>query len=72
MLQFIELLGIALKIWEHREKTKYLVSYLDLKKKYYEESNRETPDNCVLDNIEFELYLLSSSFATEVDRKNPA
>lgn len=66
MNPYIELLGSALSIWNHIEKNKYLDRYTKLKKEYYEESNKPMPDNSVLDNIEFDLFLLGNSFNSTV------
>ena len=64
----LQLLGAGLSIWEHKEKNKYADKFAQLKRDYYEESKKDTPDNARLDNIEFELHILSNSFATEVKR----
>jgi hypothetical protein len=65
-------LGAGLSIWEHKEKTKYVNKLMDLKREWYEEYNK--PDSIrstiALDNIEFELRVLSLGFAAEVGTKN--
>jgi hypothetical protein len=62
------ILGSALSIWEHHEKTKYVDRYVSLKRDYYEAINRppETWNDARLDNIRFELQLLVDSVSTEI------
>ena len=64
----MDILGAGLSLWEAKEKRKYLDKFLKLKKEYYEESKKDQPDHAVLDDIEFNLQLLGSSFSSEVER----
>lgn len=66
----LELLGSVFSIWEHKEKYKYYERYVDLKRKYYEENSKpyDQRDAAVLDNIRYELYLLSGSVNSAVAR----
>jgi len=70
----LTVLGAGLSIWEHKEKTKYVDKLMSLKRDWYEEYNK--PDHirsdAALDNIEFELRVLSLGFASEVGAKNSA
>lgn len=61
----VKTLGVALSIWEHHEKTKYIDKLVRLKREYHEEINKPfgSRDNNVLDHLEFELRLLSDAWA---------
>ncbi len=65
-------LGAGLSIWEHKEKFKYVDQLLKLKKEYYAEDNKAPSerDDAVLDNLYFQLCLLSDSFAASVVPKD--
>jgi len=63
-----KLLGSALSIWEHKEKNKYYDSYIELERRYYEESKKTQPDHSLMDNIERELLLLSNRVSSEIKR----
>ena len=64
----LKLLNSALTIWEHKEVNKYRDRLMELKRDYYEESKKEPRDNARLDNIEFELLILSDSVSAEIER----
>lgn len=64
----LSILGAGLSLWSSKEKTKYQDRYLKLRKRYYEEEKKDRPDHAVMDNIEFELFELSESFAAAVER----
>lgn len=70
----IESLILAIKtglsIWESKEKTKYMDKAMKLEKEYYEESNKERPCMATLDNIGFELQLLSRAFSAATQKQN--
>ncbi len=68
ILQIISLLSAGLTLWSDKEKNKYIDKLIELKKKYYEESNKleADRDDAVMDNILFELKILSDSFVTSV------
>ena len=57
-----DVLKVGLGLWQSKEKRKYMDKLLALKRDYYEEYNKEDRDDAVLDNLEFELKLLSDSF----------
>jgi len=61
------LLGAGLKLWESKERRKYIDKTLDLEKKYFEESKKpfKEQDHAKLDNIEFELKILAKAFIRE-------
>lgn len=67
----IAVLGTGLKLWESKESRKYIDKLIKLKREYYEESNLERPDMAKLDNLKFELRLLSQAFAAEAGKPNP-
>ena len=62
------IIGSALSIWEHKEKNKLFNKFVDLQRQYYEESNKpeNEQDFSVMDNIEFELWLLGNRFSAKV------
>jgi hypothetical protein len=70
----LKVLGPALSLWEHKEKHKYIDRWMELKKAYYEESNKDLADrdDAVLDSIRFELCLLGSSFAAHAEEQKAA
>jgi len=68
----IKLLGVALSIWDSKEKTKYFDKWMNLKREYYAELGkpRDDRDNAVMDNILFELQLLVDAFSSKLATKN--
>lgn len=60
----------GLSIWQSKEARKYLDKLLKLEKEYYEEYNQEISDDAVLDNIRFELRLISKAFNSQVGAAN--
>lgn len=64
-------LKAGMSIWESKERTKYLDRLMSLEREYHVEKNKLVPDDAVLDDLEFSLFLLSSSFGSEV-RKSAA
>lgn len=65
-----KLLGSALGIWEHKEKTKYIDKMLALQREYYEEINKEISDDAVVDNIERELIVLVNALESRIANDN--
>ncbi len=65
-------LEAGLSIWKSENSRKYLDKLISLKRDWYAEYNK--PDNerdlAVLDNLEFELRLISSAFYTEAGTAN--
>lgn len=57
-------LEAGLSIWLSKEKTKYTDRLLKIKEDYYREKTKADPNMAVLDDLEFQLFLLSSTFAT--------
>lgn len=66
----LNILQAGLSLWESKEKTKYVDSIIKLKRRYYDEYNRENPDHAELDRIEFQLLIIGHNFATEVRAKD--
>lgn len=68
ILQLISLLSAGLTLWSDKEKNKYIDKLIELKKKYYEESNKPEAerDDAVMDNILWELKVLSDNFVSSV------
>lgn len=66
-------LNAGLTLWDDKEKTKYVDQLISLKEQYYAEFNK--PDasrsDAVLDNLEFQLRVLATSFAAGVGKPNP-
>jgi len=62
------LLKAGLTLWVDKNKTKYLDKFLSLQRDYYAEVNKPegVRSNAVLDNIRFELELLSFAFSSAV------
>ncbi len=75
---FLALVGVleaALRLWDDKEKHKYQDKLLALKKAYYEEYNKnpERRSDAVLDNLDFELRILSSGFVSaSIGKQNAA
>ena len=68
LASLIEVLEAGLSIWESKEKNKYVENLMKLKRQYYAEINKPFPDrnNATLDNIEFQLRLLSKGFSSRI------
>ena len=60
----------GLSLWESKESRKYIYRVIKLEKEYYEEDNKDRPDMALLDNIEFQLRLISHSFSSQVSKQN--
>lgn len=71
MKLLFEVLGTALSLWESKEKTKYIDRYMSLKRAYWEEYNKpqESRSDAALDNLEFEIKLLSTGFVAAAQEK---
>lgn len=65
----MSLVGSTIELLVVKEKNKYRDKWLRLKRDYYEEKNKADPDMAVLDNIEFELFLLSSTVSVEASKQ---
>ena len=65
-----EIIGAGLKIWESKEKNKYIKEYLSLEKDYYNENSKpkQFQDHVRLDDIEFKLMLIGRAFAAQAGR----
>lgn len=68
---FGSILGIveaALSIWASKLRQKYIDKVETIKRAYYEESNKpaEERSDAVLDNLEFELRLVTASLAADI------
>ena len=64
--EIIALLKTGLSIWQSKEARKYLDKVISLEKDWYEAYNAEDRNNALLDNIEFELRVVSRAFRSEV------
>lgn len=60
----------ALTLWKNKDARKYLDKVIQLKKEWYSEYNKDISDDAVLDNIEFELRIISESFSSQVGTEN--
>ena len=68
----IEALSAGLGLWKSKESRKYLDKLMKLQKEYYEAINKSENewDDAVIDNIAFELCILSKAFNSSVGTKN--
>lgn len=64
------LLGSGLKIWEHKEKTRYQRKYERLMREYKEINNDEVIDQQKLDLLEFDLWILATAFNKKISEGN--
>ena len=64
-------LSAGLSLWGTKEGRKYLDRVIQLKKDWYEEFNKERPDDNELDSITLELRHISSTFASQVGASVP-
>lgn len=65
-----KVLGSGLALWESKEKRKYIDELIGLERAYYEEYNKETPDDASLDVIRFKLQLIGKAFSSKVGDEN--
>lgn len=67
-----KLLGTGLDLWLSHEKNKYIDELIRIKKERYEEENKVPPDrdDALLDNLEFQLRVLSDSFIASASKQN--
>ncbi len=68
----IAALSSGLALWSHKEKTRYADRLMDLKRSWYEETNRADSDrnDAAIDAIELELRLLAFGFAATSGEQN--
>ena len=59
-------LAAGLTLWNSKEKSKYIDKLYKTKKAWYEEYNKDNPDDAILDNLEHELCILADAFASKV------
>lgn len=66
----LSLLDTGLKLWLHKDKTKYVDKKMALEKAYYAEFNKplEERSDAVLDNLFFELRVLATAFAADAGK----
>lgn len=67
-------LSAGLTLWDDKEKTKYVDQVISLKEQYYAEFNKplDSRSDAVLDNLEFQLRVLATSFASSVGKPDTA
>ena len=65
-------LATGLSLWKDAEATKYIDKLNDLRRDYYEESNKDPAlrSDAVLDNLEFELCCVSFAFSARAGQQN--
>lgn len=68
----LTVLGAGLSIWNNKERTKYVDQLMSLKRRYYEEFNKDAEhrSDAILDGIESELRILASAFSTNVGNQD--
>lgn len=66
-------LNAGLSLWLSKEKTKYVDKLISLRKDFYEEYKKpaDRRSDAVLDDIEFQLRILSIAFSSTVGAENP-
>lgn len=65
----LKLAGSTIDLLVTKEKNKYRDRYMKLQKEFYEEKNKPQPDMAVLDNLEFDIFLLCSSISSEATKQ---
>lgn len=67
----LEILKSGLSLWDSKEKTKYIDKLMKIEKEIYEEESKplEERDQAVIDNLNFDLLLVSRAFA-QATRQN--
>lgn len=65
-------LEAGLSLWDDKEKDKYKDELISLKEQYYAEFNKDPAlrSDAVLDNLEFQLRVLVTSFSASVGKPN--
>lgn len=63
-------LAAGLSLWQSKEARKYLDEVIKLKEQWYEEYNKDMPDNNKLDTIELQLHNITSVFSSQVGVPN--
>lgn len=63
-------LASGLSLLDTQESRKYQDAVIDIRRRYYEEDNKERPDMGKLDTLEFELRNISQGFSAEVSKQN--
>lgn len=66
----LQVLGAGLTLWDDKEKNKYVDKLLSLKEQYYAEYNKpiDIRSDAILGNLEFELRLLATGFASSIGK----
>ena len=62
----VKALAAGLSLWQHKDARKYLEKTFKLKKEWYEEYNKPESDDATLDDIMFQLQLISETFSSKV------
>jgi len=65
-----ETLLTGLSLWESKESRKYIDRLIKLKGDWYEEYNKEIPDDNVLDLIDSELRIVGEAFINQAGAAN--
>jgi len=60
----------GLSLWQSKESRKYIDKTIKLEREHYEEINKDRPDMAVLDNIDFELRIISKAFSATIGKQN--
>jgi len=64
----IKALSAGLSLWNTKESRKYLDKVIILKREFYEEFNKQNPDDAALDRIYNELRIISEAFYSKVTK----
>lgn len=68
----VKTLHTGLSLWDSKEKNKYRDKLIELERAYREEKNKDPAhrSDAILDNLEFELRLISIGFNSSVGEQN--
>lgn len=71
--QILQLLVTGLQLWQSKEATKYMDKVIALKKRYHNEMAKAENErsDAELDNIEFELRVISAAFCLTAQGSHP-
>jgi len=64
----LKLAGNVLEYVTIKEKRKYQDEIIEIKKQWYEENNKHSPDFAVLDNLEYRTRLLGDAISAEASK----
>jgi len=68
----LEITRSTLSIWDSKQKRKYIDRFVKYQKELYEEESRsfDKRDQAVIDNLHFDIMLLSRAISSEINGQN--